>query len=552
MLEFEDSLAALKTARTTFAAAESAARDAERALRRGGADAAEARKLRNQVKAAQVELQRSATELERAVADFGAFSDPQKTLSMLPDSDPLLLFPLRLESRFGQSSGGQAQLWVRVYPDSCLVDAFTERLSEAELASAKTYWTERWCAAGSDTRHRAAWRQLVASHGVGRARHVLASFAPQNAADETSLDEDQVALVIPTQAIPADDEDIRQFWKEMWHADGDPATRQAAFDALEARIGADAAKSAVDGYVPVRFGELGPAGGVRQFGTVVFLVFPEDPPTAASAWNTAPVADPLPERFVLVLDPKGGKRRTLLGEPVRTPLHVGFDPTGLVGAPPASKDAALEFSAETAWLADFDAAVRAGMAFRVDLRATEARDGFDRICVTGVSLSPDPAEGRTRLERFITHRLRSNADFALVPQGTPTNNTEEEASGFSRRADPERVFDAVTGPGLFATTADPRFRSDGQWLAEALGVDPQLIARSRLRGWGPEHRPGDAHGALARDDRVLPLGAPEPGHRPRDHRGNPRPLHCPRRRRRADTCDQHREAALRDPAGDRL
>src|SRR4051794_4100593 len=51
--------------------------------------------------------------------NFMEFVDPRQTLRKLPDRDPILLFPLRLETRFKAGDRGQPQLWVRVYPDQC-------------------------------------------------------------------------------------------------------------------------------------------------------------------------------------------------------------------------------------------------------------------------------------------------------------------------------------------------------------------------------------------------------------------------------------------------
>ena len=85
------------------------------------------------------------------------------------------------------SGAGPDELWVRVFPDDCLVDTFEPDLSEREVASAERYWTQVWSAGGAEPRLRAAWRELVASHGSGRAACIVAQFAPASIA--TSADE---------------------------------------------------------------------------------------------------------------------------------------------------------------------------------------------------------------------------------------------------------------------------------------------------------------------------------------------------------------------------
>ncbi|MTV36366.1 hypothetical protein [Duganella radicis] len=402
-------------------------------------------------------------------------ADPREAVRLLPDRDPLLLLPLRLETRFVQGRQGK-ELLVRVYPDSCLVDSHDERLSEAELASAKRYWAERWCAAGQRNAHLAAWRELVNRHGAGRARHILQAWQPLNPADEPVVAGDAIVLVIPVAALPAKAQEVADYWKAVWLADGAPAGVQAAYDQLAAALGEEQAAQAIAAYVPWRFTERGSAGGTRTLAGIAWLQLPPDPATRPASWSGSAVADPMPGRFVLVLS-RGAVRREVLGNEVRQPLYVSFDPSGLLGGgPPAADGASLKFPDETRWLADFEVALKFGMGFRVPL-AAEEEEGFDRLYVVGVMIEPEAKRGRGRLENFLTHRLHSRADLELVPLGTPTNNTEEEGAGFTGRPDPERLFDTLMGPGLFQPAGDPLDKSDGQRLAEALGIDPALMAR---------------------------------------------------------------------------
>ena len=64
------------------------------------------------------------------------FTDPRTNIKFKQTDYPFLLFPLRLETRFKsvEVSDGSSleQLWVRVYPDDCLVDTFEEIPSESE------------------------------------------------------------------------------------------------------------------------------------------------------------------------------------------------------------------------------------------------------------------------------------------------------------------------------------------------------------------------------------------------------------------------------------
>src|SRR4051812_27159973 len=64
---------------------------------------------------------------------FARLSDPTKDLIARDATIPLLLFPLRLETRFKtvtEHGEQRRELWVRVYPDECLIDSFEDTLSE--------------------------------------------------------------------------------------------------------------------------------------------------------------------------------------------------------------------------------------------------------------------------------------------------------------------------------------------------------------------------------------------------------------------------------------
>ena len=114
------------------------------------------------------------------LTNFAQNEDPVKSVENLSDSFPFLLFPLRLETRF-KSTGSQKQLWLRVYPDDCLINTKQELLSESEVANAKSFWTEIWKAGGIEEQERGAWRSLVNSHGSGRAAWIISQFKPLSA-----------------------------------------------------------------------------------------------------------------------------------------------------------------------------------------------------------------------------------------------------------------------------------------------------------------------------------------------------------------------------------
>ena len=478
---YQDAKTARDRAEEKLRAATSAVKLAERAV----LDGARGDLRRRQPRPAAADIKRALTAakrgmrdtesaLKRAGREFAAAApDPRRNLGELPDNDPFLLFPVRIETRFKDN-----QLLVRIYPDSLLSDSFEERLSESELKNAKLYWIDEWRADGNDALRRAAWAALVQVHGTGRARWIVKSYLPVNAADTPKKDDGAAVIIVPSQkSVPAAERDsISEYVRLLWTAKGNPDRLQEAQEFLEGKFGASRAREIAETFVPVNLADEPradppPSPSMR----VAFLEFPPDPPLREASWSAAPRAEPMPDRFVLVLK-RGGVRREVLGEPVRVPLYTGFDPSGLTGTLKQS-GAVIEFPADTRWMADFEEAVKAGMGFRVTLSGEERASGFDRLYAIGLSLSDDAKSGKDRLNRFVEHRLYSAQGFEIVPQGTPTNNTEDRDSGFSFAEDPDAVFDALKAAGLFTETPDRIRKRDGQWLAEALGLDMELAKR---------------------------------------------------------------------------
>ncbi len=435
-------------------------------------------------------------ELANVYPSFSAqWTDPREHAGRLRDDVPILLFPLRLETRFktvaGRDGQPRPQLWVRVYPDECLVDTFEETLSEVELDSAGLFWREYFRAAGGEDAERAAWRGLLASHGSGRATWIVGHYRPRNplrpgdphgdAALEMkpqSIASGELLLVVSSEdALPTVEASaLAAYWAAVWKAGGRSDLDALASAALTAAVGAARARELVSGFKPYNLAEAPPAGFTRGGTTVSvsFLVLPKRDAIDAKSrsWMKAASASVLPERFVLLGYHGAEEVLNQLGEPVQAPLSVSPDPT----ATPESQfqfdeHGNLALGDELRWMADFDEAVRRGMAFRVDLTPRTAR-GFDRLFVLGLRMASDAAQGKTELEALLQHHYFSRAGFALLPQGSPTNNTEEGSSAYSRTDDADASYDFVfKGKAQFTETDEWLDKSDGQWLAEGLGID---------------------------------------------------------------------------------
>ncbi|MEM7341410.1 MAG: hypothetical protein AAF467_22340 [Actinomycetota bacterium] len=104
---------------------------------------------------------------------------------------------------------------------------------------------------------------------------------------------------------------------------------------------------------------------------------------------------------------------------------------------------------DLAWAFDFAKAVAVGMACEIDLGTLPSPIGT--LLVTGVRSVEEAklvhvAEAQALFTQFAQHRFSRGLD--VVPQGTPTNNSDAGRSGVSLSdPDPEAIFDAAARPG---------------------------------------------------------------------------------------------------------
>jgi hypothetical protein len=421
-----------------------------------------------------------------AISDFGLLADPAKEIGRLQSAFPILMMPVRLETRF-RTDLPKPQLWVRVYPDDCSIDTFEETLSENEIVNARLYWAGIWAAGGNEGERRGAWRGLVASHGSGRAEWIRDHYQPVNAAQEPVKDAGDFILVIATDAPPAQNERdaLVDYWPLAWLAGEDAAAMAGARAALVTDIGGDAARADVliETYVPFNLATK-PAEGVIARATFVTFEPIADADVKRRSWSRAATAELMPDRFVFI-GYRGDVQEVFeVGKPVLSPLPVAPDPTAPKEEQLRQDDVTHELIVPEAmkWMTDFDRAVAAGMGFRIDLDAAQADRGFDRVLVLGLRMSSDDVKAKAELQTLFTNHRFSRGGLAVVPQGTPTNNTDNEPSGFSRTEDADASFDALTKESLLTPSASWLDKQDGQWLAELLGLDAATFAKARNAG----------------------------------------------------------------------
>ncbi|MFQ5636633.1 MAG: hypothetical protein ACE5IR_01395 [bacterium] len=441
---------------------------------------------------------------------FLPFTDPRQHIQQFSDDFPVLLFPVRLETRFKiiqlESGVNQRQLWVRVFPDECSIDTFDDTLSEAELTKAQNYWTNLWKAgkAGSEpvrpfiqNKEKGAWRELMGVLNAGRAYWITQNYRPSNAdAIPERNSETDVLLIIATEELAdaATQNALKDYWEAVFLAKGDAEKNEVAFTTLASATGGDeeTTQQLVKAYTPQNIDDEREETAVPPDVTVAFLVFPksQDVDTKLTQWSGAARVTTFPEKFVLLGFQKGNPKPIIneLGNRIPDPLIVGPDPgedidevlKAVYGDEfedlPEEEKAAkyveyLSKRSDTSWLFDFEEAVRIGMGFKVNLSEHDYEQGFERLFVLGVKLSADEQEGQSALQQLIQNHHFGDSGFSILPQGTPTNNTEDSGAGYSETEDADEAYLRYFAATTEDDPIDRTEKRDGRWLAELLGID---------------------------------------------------------------------------------
>ncbi|MCH5377862.1 MAG: hypothetical protein JJ992_28230, partial [Planctomycetes bacterium] len=193
------------------------------------------------------------------------------------------------------------------------------------------------------------------------------------------------------------------------------------------------------------------------------------------SWSREPRTRMLPDRFVLIGITHDIRREFPFPNPVPDTLVLGPNPQNLESEL-AQNAGDLTVGADFAWIWDFENAIGKGMALRVALPEPFASAGFDRLLVLGMRVSAEPSHHQRVLEELIENHRYSPDGMGLIPQGTPTNHTEDAQPGFSTDdAEGDTSFElevAETPP----PADDDLGKTDAQRLAEAWDVDYAHLA----------------------------------------------------------------------------
>lgn len=388
----------------------------------------------------ELEQQSLMTALVSLLNELHVKADQRTLVEQLNDDIPFLLLPVRLETRFMILKHVQ-----RIAPGG-------NPAEPAELMEVSTEFKMPQVQPLQDKTRRIAdkyelWIRIYPD-----------DIAIQTHEDRLNQDEYDAALI---------------YWIAIWRAGNDSNLELGAWRVLCNSYGSRRAAWIAKQTEPTNPGDK-PGAPVPE-GTPL-AIDPALPVLALkpAAWTEMPNTRVMPDAFVARIY-NGTTYREVMGKPVPDPLPVGLDPSADYTSLLDQVSGVISMPAEIKWISDFEEAVNVGMGIRIPISSTEMDSGFDRLLVLGLRLRSDAATSQQQLEALLNgHHYKSG--FALVPQGTPTNNTDTLAAGYSSLEPGEETSFAVERQGpLYTTDTNHATKKDGQRFAEALGISNSVM-----------------------------------------------------------------------------
>ncbi|MGI4735267.1 MAG: hypothetical protein ACRYG7_08825 [Janthinobacterium lividum] len=357
---------------------------------------------------------------------------------------PVLLLPVSVQVKFVPTPQAALpyELRVRIYPDQLSLSTHEDDLTADELAAGQYYWNNAPQVVVGQLHDLDHWRPLVARYGAPRAQWILRQTYPTNVTD-VAAGADPIFTKLAKTAT--------ERWKRAAHACGLPECFSVMLY-TQATTHDEVADS------PVRT-QLFPAGGPRSYSAGMV----PQPTTEFLKLTHVVQGNPVgPDALAVGMAPPTDEADNYTPAPEPNALPIGG------------------IDADNRWAVDFTKAKAQGMAVAIPVSQAEYNAGFKRLVVLGVRTitTTDHATtadaGQDTLHQLLADHYYTDG-LALVPQGTPTNNTDDVAAGFSsrERTDAEGTFGLLMQT-LPVPLPDWTTRPDGQHLVTALGLAEAL------------------------------------------------------------------------------
>lgn len=417
------------------------------------------------------------------------------------------------------------ELWVRIYPDDVAIHTHEEMLTQDEIEMAKKYWETLWAARGDKDAELSEWRLLVGAYGAERAAWIVKAMTPSNYSLRTpnnvfndvvetltNVIEKLDALAVMTPFSPSDvvqggDNLISQINNANTQLNqisvAFPEEIKGVTNIIKEISATKRSLDFINEFAPITdkgivkgvttgiqnainnlsatIGRILPSETIDETNYDEEPVFPDLQPKE-STWSQSPRSYVMPDNFVVTLYKGGNKAYEVVGNSIPDPLIVGVDPQSEQALDSVGEE--IEVESDIKWMTDFEEAVKVGMAVRIvitqeEAAHTNANSGFDKVMVLGVKFSSNHTESQKLVEQLIDNHHYSSG-FSLLPQGTATNNTDKDSSGYTKfEPDAEISFNVERKGPLFTFAPNQLSITDGQMLSRAIGIEEPVLQNIR-------------------------------------------------------------------------
>ena len=408
--------------------------------------------------------------------------NPIESFEQFDASHPVLLFPLRIETRF-KTVNQKKQLWLRVYPDECNIIKNEPLMTVDEIGQLKLFYAETAMADQDEGKKRAAWKTLVHSFGSNRSAWILNQYKPSSSSIVAiSAAKHMLILQTEEEIIGGLKPEGVTYFKQLYLAQGNEDLLSQALADLNNSNLSDLEKEIYKTKIkPHNLPKtIDPNTSIGDIELILQTFPPADTiSTQLTSWNQNPFAMGLPDKFVVLMYHKGIKTNHLFSNPVKYNLPVGLDPSETEANIQKDFDG-IHLNEELKWMFDFPEAEKAGMATVIELSDELYDQGFDQILVLGLKVSTDAVKSKELVEELFTAHQRDQQGFEFIRQGTPTNNTESESAGFTWVENADESYDRIfKGTEQFDELSNPLDKCDGQVFAEALNLSSSIFQQVR-------------------------------------------------------------------------
>ena len=389
-------------------------------------------------------------------------ADPRVKVQLLNDNIPFALLPVRLETRFMTIKHVRNNISYSSYTNVIRTDEDVQAIKTVTDSRTVTYTSPPVTGGTVPT--------ATVSESIADLHELWVRIYP----DAISIHTHESKLT------QTEKDDAQIYWNEVWKSCGVKKFELGAWRVLCSSYGSKRAAWIVSQTNPGTTGKPADDPTLTDPSLTILNPVPTLPtlPLQTASWSQKPETRVMPERFVARVY-SNNTFREVVGQPVPSPLPVGFDPMDPYTNYLDQNGGEINMPADLRWLTDFEEAEKVGMGIRITLQNNEKNDGFDRLLVLGVKLDLNATASKQELETLLDNHHYS-AGLSMVPQGTPTNNTEESKSGYaSLEPGYEESFEIELGANQFTTTTTHYDKADGQRIAEALGLNTSVFQHIR-------------------------------------------------------------------------